>query len=256
MNSSENRWGRHQPATGIYIIVQVCRANLLGEHDFVGPGESHIWLWTRWKGKGDKDFKKKDCHQFSHGSPCTVPHHYNVQLILCTKITYWRTWRVENSVHTRTAHIENKPEIVNMEKRATGEIKSVRIQRAISGGYGFSLMGGKGTEFPPVICDILEGSPASKCGDVSVDMVTWLPLTLGARPDTNVTNLTCKNALMCCRPRPMVFTVLSLRLHHTPQINSLIVVRRYLQQVWIFSGISKLQTRLEATKHLTCEVTN
>ncbi|XP_071830210.1 uncharacterized protein [Apostichopus japonicus] len=55
-----------------------------------------------------------------------------------------------------------------MDVRADDEIKSVRIQRAVSGGYGFSLMGGKGTEFPPVICDILEGSPASKCEAITV----------------------------------------------------------------------------------------
>ncbi|KAJ8022726.1 hypothetical protein HOLleu_37708 [Holothuria leucospilota] len=53
-----------------------------------------------------------------------------------------------------------------MEGQREGQLKSVRIQRALSGGYGFSLMGGKGTEFPPVICDILDSSPASRCDKV------------------------------------------------------------------------------------------
>ena len=46
--------------------------------------------------------------------------------------------------------------------------KILQLQRALSGGFGFSLMGGRGTGFPPVICDILSDSPASECDGVSV----------------------------------------------------------------------------------------
>ncbi|XP_071503749.1 uncharacterized protein [Diadema antillarum] len=46
--------------------------------------------------------------------------------------------------------------------------KILQLQRALSGGFGFSLMGGRGTGFPPVICDILSDSPASECDGMQV----------------------------------------------------------------------------------------
>nr|XP_054773522.1 gamma-2-syntrophin-like [Lytechinus pictus] len=46
--------------------------------------------------------------------------------------------------------------------------KILHLQRALSGGFGFSLMGGRGTGFPPVICDILSDSPASECEGMQV----------------------------------------------------------------------------------------
>ncbi|XP_071808276.1 uncharacterized protein [Asterias amurensis] len=56
-----------------------------------------------------------------------------------------------------------------MDGMANGEgVKTLHLQRALSGGFGFSLMGGKGTSFPPVICDVLSNSPASRCEQMQV----------------------------------------------------------------------------------------
>ena len=49
-----------------------------------------------------------------------------------------------------------------------GEVRSVVLNRSLSGGFGFSILGGSGSELPPVVYDIVDGSPASDSGEVSV----------------------------------------------------------------------------------------
>ena len=44
--------------------------------------------------------------------------------------------------------------------------KEVLLSRSNTVGFGFSIIGGKGSCLPPVICDIIENSPADLCGKV------------------------------------------------------------------------------------------
>ena len=46
-------------------------------------------------------------------------------------------------------------------------MKEIELQRSESLGFGFSIIGGLGSELPPVICDIVEDSPADHCDEVS-----------------------------------------------------------------------------------------
>ncbi|XP_071953867.1 uncharacterized protein [Antedon mediterranea] len=46
--------------------------------------------------------------------------------------------------------------------------KILQVKRGVSGGFGFSLMGGLDTNLPPVICDILENSPAAECHGMQI----------------------------------------------------------------------------------------
>ena len=45
-------------------------------------------------------------------------------------------------------------------------MKEIQLQRSDSFGFGFSIIGGSGSELPPVICDIVEDSPADHCDEV------------------------------------------------------------------------------------------
>ena len=45
--------------------------------------------------------------------------------------------------------------------------KEVHLRRNASCGFGFSIIGGIGSDLPPIVCDILEESPADLCGEVS-----------------------------------------------------------------------------------------
>lgn len=47
-------------------------------------------------------------------------------------------------------------------------MKVVSLRRSDSCGLGFSILGGAGSELPPIIYDIIENSPASESGEVSV----------------------------------------------------------------------------------------
>ena len=47
------------------------------------------------------------------------------------------------------------------------DVQDVKLQRSDSLGFGFSIIGGAGSELPPVICDIVENSPADNCDQVS-----------------------------------------------------------------------------------------
>jgi hypothetical protein len=44
--------------------------------------------------------------------------------------------------------------------------KLLEIRRDEDIGFGFSILGGQGSELPPVIFDILKGSPACRCSQV------------------------------------------------------------------------------------------
>ena len=46
-------------------------------------------------------------------------------------------------------------------------VKEIALHRSESYGFGFSIIGGLGSELPPVICDIVEDSPAAHCKQVS-----------------------------------------------------------------------------------------
>lgn len=45
-------------------------------------------------------------------------------------------------------------------------VKELELIRSEKYGFGFSIIGGVGSELPPVICDIVENSPADCCDEV------------------------------------------------------------------------------------------
>ena len=51
--------------------------------------------------------------------------------------------------------------------RMAGEVRSVVLERSASQGFGFSILGGSGSELPPIVYDIVDDSPASVSGQVS-----------------------------------------------------------------------------------------
>ncbi|KAG8229281.1 hypothetical protein J437_LFUL018325 [Ladona fulva] len=50
------------------------------------------------------------------------------------------------------------------------EVKEVELRRSDSCGLGFSILGGAGSELPPIIYDIIENSPAAECGEIFVSI--------------------------------------------------------------------------------------
>lgn len=46
------------------------------------------------------------------------------------------------------------------------ELKEIVLQRSELFGFGFSIIGGAGSELPPVVCDIVDNSPADHCQEV------------------------------------------------------------------------------------------
>ena len=46
------------------------------------------------------------------------------------------------------------------------DVREIKLQRSDTFGFGFSIIGGFGSELPPVICDIVENSPAYCCSQV------------------------------------------------------------------------------------------
>ena len=52
-------------------------------------------------------------------------------------------------------------------------VKVVELERQTTasnpnGTFGFSVLGGAGTKFPPVVCEIDAGGPADRCGKVNL----------------------------------------------------------------------------------------
>ncbi|XP_018012231.1 PH and SEC7 domain-containing protein isoform X3 [Hyalella azteca] len=75
-------------------------------------------------------------------------------------------------------------------------LRYVKLEKSPSGGLGFSIIGGAGSELPPIIHQIVTGSPADLCkqlqpGDVILE-VNGLP----------VETLTTKEVLNCLREAP------------------------------------------------------
>ena len=54
-----------------------------------------------------------------------------------------------------------------LSKDMDGEVKEIILSKSDIHGFGFSIIGGKGSCLPPVICDIVENSPADLSGEVS-----------------------------------------------------------------------------------------
>lgn len=52
----------------------------------------------------------------------------------------------------------------------TNELKELSLEKDEKLGFGFSIIGGRGSELPPIIFDVIHNSPADKCADVSVIM--------------------------------------------------------------------------------------
>ena len=55
----------------------------------------------------------------------------------------------------------------------TMEVKRVELERQTTpnnpnGTFGFSVLGGAGTKFPAVVCEVDVGGPADRCGKASL----------------------------------------------------------------------------------------
>lgn len=66
-------------------------------------------------------------------------------------------------------------------------IKLVELERQTTasnpnGTFGFSVLGGAGTKFPAVVCEIDTGGPADRCGKVSLVYNTCI---LGGRREVD-----------------------------------------------------------------------
>ncbi|XP_043241432.1 PH and SEC7 domain-containing protein-like isoform X2 [Amphibalanus amphitrite] len=74
-----------------------------------------------------------------------------------------------------------------------GEVRSVVLKRGPEGGFGFSILGGSGSELPPIVYDIVAGSPASNSGQLEAgDVILEVN-------DQEVSDLTTKEVLKCLR---------------------------------------------------------
>lgn len=63
------------------------------------------------------------------------------------------------------------------------EEKCVQLKRSESFGFGFSILGGSGSELPPIIYDIVENSPAAVSGEVCERVYLYICLTKKRRSD-------------------------------------------------------------------------
>ena len=54
------------------------------------------------------------------------------------------------------------------------DVREIHLQRSESLGFGFSIIGGFGSELPPVICDIVENSPAFCCSQVCISYHVYI----------------------------------------------------------------------------------
>lgn len=57
---------------------------------------------------------------------------------------------------------------------ADEEVKVVQLRRSELCGFGFSVVGGLGSDLPPVIYDIIEDSPAACSGKVSFKVSKYI----------------------------------------------------------------------------------
>ena len=49
-------------------------------------------------------------------------------------------------------------------------LKKIHLEKDEKVGFGFSIIGGKGSELPPIIFDVIHNSPADRCSEVSIFM--------------------------------------------------------------------------------------
>ncbi|KAK8402189.1 hypothetical protein O3P69_001349 [Scylla paramamosain] len=52
-------------------------------------------------------------------------------------------------------------------------VKDVRLKRSETCGFGFSILGGAGSELPPIVYDIIEGSPAADSCQLAPGDIIW-----------------------------------------------------------------------------------
>ena len=53
---------------------------------------------------------------------------------------------------------------------AADSTKYVKLKRSDNCGFGFSILGGAGSDIPPIIYDVVDGSPAAKSCQVEFDI--------------------------------------------------------------------------------------
>ncbi|GAB6028193.1 hypothetical protein CHUAL_002395 [Chamberlinius hualienensis] len=97
------------------------------------------------------------------------------------------------------------------------EVKCVQLKRSDSYGFGFSILGGCGSELPPIIYDIIENSPAAVSGELEAgDVILEVN-------EKEVFTLTTKEVLKCLR---LSSDLVRLKLKRDPVIKE--KVRSYL----------------------------
>ncbi|KAK2720362.1 hypothetical protein QYM36_004300 [Artemia franciscana] len=95
---------------------------------------------------------------------------------------------------------------------------TVTLVRSESRRFGFTVIGGKGSDIPAVICDVVEGAPAFNCKEIeSGDAIV-------AINGKDVSNCTAKEVLKCLR---LASNEVTLSLVRDPEIRT--KVNRYLQ---------------------------
>ncbi|XP_050699616.1 PH and SEC7 domain-containing protein-like isoform X5 [Eriocheir sinensis] len=72
-------------------------------------------------------------------------------------------------------------------------VKDVRLRRSETCGFGFSILGGAGSELPPIIYDIIEGSPAANSCQLAPGDIIW------EVNGQEVVSFTTKEVLNCLR---------------------------------------------------------
>ncbi|XP_064114835.1 PH and SEC7 domain-containing protein-like isoform X6 [Macrobrachium nipponense] len=72
-------------------------------------------------------------------------------------------------------------------------VKYVKLKRSETCGFGFSILGGAGSELPPIVYDIIEGSPAANSCQLAPGDIIW------EVNGQEVISLTTKEVLNCLR---------------------------------------------------------
>ncbi|KAK8402188.1 hypothetical protein O3P69_001349 [Scylla paramamosain] len=72
-------------------------------------------------------------------------------------------------------------------------VKDVRLKRSETCGFGFSILGGAGSELPPIVYDIIEGSPAADSCQLAPGDIIW------EVNGQEVVSFTTKEVLNCLR---------------------------------------------------------
>jgi hypothetical protein len=81
-------------------------------------------------------------------------------------------------------------------------VRIVSLRRSESFGLGFSILGGAGSELPPIIYDIIEDSPAAESGEVRPQIALFLltPRHFSAHQTCSSCIKTKASALIRMRP--------------------------------------------------------